>query len=350
MSLLWIEGFESFGANSGDTVSDGLLDAKYPSLGYDTGGPRMRDGRVTGRSLSYINGVGSTFFITTPSLGNMSTVITGLGFKAGVASIAAFPFLELREENNATQGVNLRVTSGGRLDLYLGSFTLIASSAEGVIQLNTWHFVEMKIAVANSGTYEVRVDGVTVISGSGDTQAGSSANANMVRLVSPGPGSNVGYYFDDWYVCDGSGSVNDDFLGDKVVFTIFPNAAGDSTDFTPSTGNNFENVDETPADGDSTYVESDTGGDRDLYNFGSAPFDTIDGIQVNAVVKKTDSTDFGLRLTTKSSGTVSQGGAQTVNHTGYKNHYRVMENDPHTSSAWTSSGVNAAQFGVEVDS
>jgi hypothetical protein len=55
------------------------------------------------------------------------------------------------------------------------------------------------------------------------------------------------------------------FFGDVQVETIRPDAAGNHTDFTPLAGSNFQNVDETTPDGDTTYNFSSTVNHKDTY-------------------------------------------------------------------------------------
>jgi hypothetical protein len=114
------------------------------------------------------------------------------------------------------------------------------------IPTGTWVFVEVKVVIGNSGSWVVRVNEVTYLSGTGDTQASANAYANVIALYGQ---QAAGYanYFDDFYVCDGSGSMNNDFLGDIRVEAIFPDDNGDHSDFAGSDGDstdNFELVDE----------------------------------------------------------------------------------------------------------
>src|SRR5690606_30150679 len=160
----------------------------------------------------------------------------------------------LREADDATEGINLRVGTDGSLSIYLGN-SLIATSVTTPININTWYYIELKVVVDGSGSYEVRVDGVNVLSGSTDTQAGANPYANRVRLHGAATGTGPQTQFDDWYVCDGSGSINNDFLGGRRIITYFTADTGDSSDFTPDEGDNYARVNDNPRDGDDSYVE-----------------------------------------------------------------------------------------------
>lgn len=349
MSLLWIEGFEQYGTSNGSDM-DGL-EEKYPDSIFDATRTEIADGRITGKSLVHVPTSSSTLlFLTTPNLGNMATVICGFGLKA-TGTLQANRFFSIIENDTTTEGINLRFSSGGFIQIYRTN-SLIATTAEAVFAQGIWHHIEVKVTVHNTaGAYEVKVNGTTVLSDTNvNTRGGTTNNyANRVQLISAAGGVGPTRSFDDWYVCDATGDTNNNFLGDNVVMTIFPNNSGDSTDFTPADGDNYANVDENPLDGDSSYVESATPGHLDLYNFSNLTLENIKGVQINAVCKKTDSTDFDINLPAKSGSTVDSGSAQTVSHTSYLNKHRILEVDPDTEEAWTDSGINSAQFGIEVD-
>ncbi|WP_425616693.1 hypothetical protein NA78x_000347 [Anatilimnocola sp. NA78] len=334
MSVLWIEGFDSFGT-SGAAVG---LQSKYTGnvfANMDVDSPRF-----TGYSLRLRGGGGQNGYITTPNLGNVATICTGFSYYPRTLLNAYI--VELREADNSTSGMNIRMQTDGKISLYRNN-TLIATTAISVLSAATWHHIELKVTIANSGTYELRVNGVNVLSGSADTREGSNDYCNRVRLV--GPDAIVGQApsFDDWWIADA-------FLGDRKVMTIFPDADGDSSDFTPSTGgDNYAMVDDNGPDDDSTYVQSDTPGDSDLYTHGNVSgASSIIAIQANIVARKTDVTDFDMNLTVKSGSTEDDGAAVTVSSTDFANYTRILETDPDTGVAWTQSGLNSAQIGPKV--
>jgi hypothetical protein len=66
------------------------------------------------------------------------------------------------------------------------------------------------------------VNGITEVSITGQTFAASTANRVNIHYDFF---SHVNTY-DDYYICDGTGSVNNDFLGDMRVETSLVNAVG----------------------------------------------------------------------------------------------------------------------------
>lgn len=120
--------------------------------------------------------------------------------------------------------------SSGKLVLWTGGLggtqVAITSSA---ITANTWHYVEWDITFASSGSYNIYLDGVSVLSGTGNMKSSSNSYANQVIL------SGYTCNFDDMYVFDSTGSVNNAVRGDSRVETLFP--TGDaSVAFAPSQG------------------------------------------------------------------------------------------------------------------
>jgi len=339
MSLLWVEGFESFGTTNGAAQSGMAL--KYLQTNQ-LNLTDIRDGRVAGKSLET---TGSATRFQTPDLGANTTLVAGLGFRYQ-SLISATQFMSFYEPSNV-QGVNFRITLTGEIDCRRGTTFLGSSSGLG-FSTNTWKYVEVKVLIhASAGTVEVKVAGNTVINLSGiDTMAGSTAELRALRFT--GAGSASLFAYDDVYILNTSGATNNDFLGNCRVDAIWPNASGDASDYTPSAGSNYQNVDDNPYDVDTTYNEDSTSTNQDLFNYDTMPnVGTIYGIQVNTVCRETDATTFSLKTLSKTGTTTSADTAQTIGTTNYTNLYRILETDPDTTSAWTESGLNSAQFGYE---
>lgn len=338
MALLWIEGFESFGTSNG--VAPSGLDAKYP-LTNQTAFMDVEAGRVAGKSLEM---EGGSAYIQTPDLGSQTTIVMGFGFK--YAAVGTAKFLSFYEPASV-EGLNFRITAAGEIQAYRLS-TLLGTSSAGAVTAGVWRFIEIKATINDTtGSVEVKVAGSTILNlTSQDTKQGSTAEWAGFRLVS---GGGTGQFvFDDWYILDTSGAQNNDFIGNHRVDLVQPDSAGDSAQYTPSAGSNYQNVDENPKDDDTTYNENATTGNKDLFNYGAMPsIGTISGLQVNTVCRETDASTFSLKTLIKTGTTESADTAQTIGTTTYVNLYRVSELDPDTSSAWTESGVNGAQFGYE---
>jgi hypothetical protein len=156
-------------------------------------------------------------------------------------------------------------------------------------------------------------------------------------------------YYDDFYVCDNSGSApNNTFLGDVRVQTLLPTGAGASTQWTPSVGNNWDNVNDAPYSA-ATYNSANAAGLRDTYAMSdvNSATDTIFGVQANLLALKTDSGSANVKHVVRSGGT-DYSGADRVLSTSLASYVAVREVDPATSVAWDNAGINAVEFGMEV--
>lgn len=343
MALLWIEGFEGFGTSTGvPPQPTGIVERKYPL----TNRVSFMDVE-TGRFGYCLETVEVNGYVQTPNLTTDDTLICGVAVYLATlpGSISRlFSFYD-----GSTDGVNIRVKSDGTIAAYRGT-TLLGTSTNQ-LTATSWYFIELKVLTDNStGTVDVIVNGSNWLAlTSQDTQPGANAYHTAVRL-----GLNDGAVFtryDDMYVLDSTGSKNNVVLGNRRVDALLPDGAGDDTNWTPSAGSNYQNVDDGPLlDEDTTYNETSTDAHDDLYTYDNLPGDasTVDGLMIVTETRvTTGSMDVSQNI--KTGGTEYPGSADTIVSTTYVTITRLEEDDPDTSVAWTVSGVNGAQFGVRAN-
>lgn len=343
MSLLWIEGFEGLGStDSAHPAPTGVLTRKYGTVNWPDY-MWLLAGRFGGHCIDF-SGVWAELY--TPDLTTNATMVVGLAYYFTAAHTAKIVALH----DGSTLGMNLKLAENGELAVYRGTTFLNQTQGLG-LHSGTWYYIEFKVLCNSStGTFEVRVGGVNKLSATGvNTKAGSHDYHTKVGLFGPGSGA---CWFDDWYVLDGAGSANNDFLGNRKVVALFPNSdVGGYQDFTCSSGSDhYALVDDNPVNDDTDYVESSTSGHKDLWDYPSlsGTGSTISGLQVNSMVKESDANPFTFNTLIKSGTTEDAGTGEAIGSTSYKVLRRISETDPNTSSAWTTSGVNAAQFGIKV--
>lgn len=249
----------------------------------------------------------------------------------------------------ATIHVQLRVKADGAVEVTRNT-TVLGTSSAGVISAATYVYVELKATINDStGSYEVRVNGANVLSGTGaDTRNGGTGVITQVNVNAAIANIRV----DDFYICNTSGSANNDFLGDVRVDAYLPNGNGNSSQMTGSDADSTDNyllVDDSAPDGDSTYVQSSTAGHKDTYTFADMSHtpSTIHGVQVNMIAKKDDAGARSIASVVRSGGTDTDGTTQALS-TSYLDYMQIIEQDPNTSAAWTKTGFNAAEFGHTV--
>ena len=237
-------------------------------------------GRIGGFALKSVSG---GYYFQTPALTTNSTMIVSFGYKQDYA-INNYGICAMYD--GATEGMNLQLTSTGAIQVCRGGTVLTTTAA--LISLTTWYFIEFKVVCGPAGSYELRVNGTTVASASGvNTQAGSDAYHDRVAFLG---GAYSNPCTDDFFVLDGTGSVNKDFLGNHKIVAMLPASAGDSSDWTPTgSANHYATVNENPPDDDTTYVQDSTTGHKDLWGYSTLTgLGAIAGIQVNTEAKLSD--------------------------------------------------------------
>ena len=244
--------------------------------------------------------------------------------------------------------MNILINTNGSVAVRRDITTLATSANTGIITANTWHHIVFKVLCDNSaGTYEVWVDGVSEVSGSGaDTREhASKAYHNGLQLRAGSLTQAV--WFDDLYVLDGAGAKNNDTLGDKIATRVNPDG-DDTTDWTANGGgNHYSDVDGIPFDGDTNFVSTDTATDQDIFTYGAlAGSANIACVQVTTDAKESSAKSYQLKTLAKSAGNTVNGADQYVGSTDWLGRSIVFEEDPDGAN-WVSSTVNSTKFGME---
>lgn len=282
------------------------------------------------------------------TLDAQQTWITGFAFK--MSSLANFPLASFAD--SGVPQCSVYVTSAGTIKAYrwTESGVLLGTSA-AVISPAAFYYIEVKAKIHSStGTIDVHVNGISVLSLSGvNTQNSGNATADSVGFGN-GTGGLVDMDYDDLYICDSTGSANNDFLGDIRIDATFPNAEGSTIEWTPSTGtDNSALVSDNPSNDDSNYDSSSTPGQIDFYDFPNITptSGTVYGVVLQMTVRKDDAGSRTFRGKIFQGSTEYDGSTVGAGDT-YGIFSEIHEEDPDTSSPWTISGVNAAQFGLEL--
>lgn len=336
MTLRFIDSFDHYAtADLGlkyNDVSSGLISAG--------------NGRRSTASLRF-NGSSSTVAKT---LDAQATWIVGFAFRVTSLPGGDTTFLIFRDAGTTQCDVRLR--SDGTLRVTRNGTALATSS--NAILANTTYYIETKAVINDTtGSMEVRVNGSSSgwISITGqDTKNTANASANVIALTGAINASSTD--MDDLYICDGQGSVNNDFLGDVRVDCYLPDGNGNSSQLVGSDSNSTDNyllVDEAAQNGDTDYVQSATVNNKDTYAFANMAHtpSSIFGTQLNMIAKKDDGGTRSICSVCRSGGADYDGDSQVMG-TSYSDYRQVREVDPATSAAWTRSDLNSAEFGVKV--
>lgn len=311
--------------------------------------------RTTGR-----NGVGqalSTNASTTLAAlgaGVSTTTIVGFGYQFSVAGSGAI--VSLLE--GSTTHLTIMGDGSGNVVVRRGiiSGTILGTSS-GVLMstANTWYFVEVKATIHDSaGAVSVRINGTQVLNLTAVDTKNVGTTGFIDTVLGNRPGTSGTAFFDDLVILDDTGSAPyNDFIGDNTVITVLPSAAGDSAQWTPSTGTNVAAVDETPPN-TTDYVAASTTGLTDLYQLTDLAqiTGTVLAVQVQAFCAKSDAGTPPLvkgKLKAGGTGTI-QTDTNSVPAAGLSTTYILAGGDIHLTdpdgAAWSIAKVNALQAGV----
>lgn len=354
MALLYMDGF--------DAQDSAMRWVQSGAVNEFTYGTTTRFGAGKALTISTTNAAASSYVMR--GFSASGSVYIGAAIQVGAEGAGNDPSANLfgiYTDAGVTGHVYLRRISSNAIAVYRGnpsagdvnnpSGTLIVTSAAGALDGN-WHYIEVYAVIHDStGRLTVRVDGTTVIDFTGDTRnGGTSTNIDAVRFrTGRYTGGSCAISIDDLYVCDASGTANNTFLGDVRVQTMLPNAAGSSTQFTPTgSANNWANVSEVPFN-NATYNAASTVGQLDLYGLSDLTGGTtsVMGVQTVAHMQKSDAGTANAKVAVKSGGAVYYDATRSLG-TSATSYTQVREIDPATSAAWTVSGANGLEAGVEV--
>lgn len=266
------------------------------------------------------------------------------------ANLSMVP-ISFRDTGNDDQ-LSIVIQSTGQIAAVRGSklapTVLGTSDSAGLkVTANAWNHIEAWVGIGDgtAGWVEVRLNGVTVLNLTDvDTQATSNAETSQFAILNwTTRAGQFSWYVDDVIILNDQGGVNDTFIGDKKVFTDFPDADTADVDWTPSAGSDlFAMIDEAVPDQDATYDESDTAGQAMGVTFPNVD-PSIIGIAGIVLLHKSKKTDAGLCTVqaTCQSGGSEQAGTDRPMTTAYTLYADVFEVDPDTSAPWTTAAANA---------
>lgn len=335
MTLLHIDGFDL-----GDFAT------RYTtSTGASSGSGATNTRFNSGRSIA----TGSFSPVTKP-LTASATIISGVAIRCGTSDMT----IGFNADTGAVNHVTVVLTTTGTLNVYRGPGAgILLGTVAGAFSSSSWVFVEMKVTVSDTvGVIEVRLNGSTSptinVTGADTRNAGTSTNIDQMTLNHNG-GSG---HYDDWYILNtlGSAPVNT-FLGDCRVHTLSPSGNGTSSQFVGSDAdsvNNYLLVNEQPFD-TANYVGSATVNNKDTYAMTdlAGTVVTVFATQEVAYAAKSDAGAATIKTVVRSGATDYASSAGTL-ATSYAPFVNLREVDPATTAAWTTSGVNAAEVGVQV--
>lgn len=231
-----------------------------------------------------------------------------------------------------------------------GNHGTIATTTGPVVGANAWWHIEALMSVTSvtppfTLTYEIRVEGVTVLSGTHTvTTGGPFAQVE----IGADNFNNQLWYFKDYCVYDGTGSHNNTFLGSVIVKNLTV-TSDVSLNWTPSTGSTgFPILSDIPPD-DTKFISAGIGPIPPAYKgaLSDLPATTtsVKGVITFVRAAKQDGGDGSLQNGVVSGASTGLGANRPI--TTAQTYWRdVFEIDPNTGNSWLPAAVNAANIQI----
>lgn len=239
--------------------------------------------------------------------------------------------------------LSCRINSSGNVVVYVGGTTLLATGT-AALSTGTWYRVNVKSPTGTNVAWEVTVDNGTVESLSGTcTSANNNARVAVGKSVDRSS-QTVDFYYDNMLVGDSAYADQ----GARIKL-MSPDGDGTNTAWTIGSGSGAEwtIVDDLPVAGATDYlVSTGTSGDESGVTLEST---TTAGISGTIVVAKymtysrtqSGTGSFKMRIRSGSNTidliTLAPGNTGTA-------YAQMSVNDPATSAAWTTSGLDSAEL------
>ena len=256
------------------------------------------------------------------------------------------------------QKIAVGVNSGGFWYIYdVTGGSVLAQSPSKFAVVGRWYYLELEFfANSSSGFANLYVNGELAVSYSGSTtnDLGDIGELFFGSTRGSGAANITTHTFDDVYVCDSTGSVNNSRRGDCRVELLRPSA---------TVVNNFDLVGSSPAatahasvrdasgvDSDITAISSNTTAERATFTSDDTLSEVprnIYGVGLLHVTRKTGAGAPTIKGVVISDASESVGSAAPT-YDAYTADRHLVELDPDGAIAWTRTAVEAATFGVEI--
>jgi len=280
---------------------------------------------------------------------NLSTAYLQFAFYSASRPTSASEQIASIFGTDGNAKISLRIDSTGKLSLYdSDNTTQIGSTGATVLALNTWYEIQLSVGSGASAPYALNIDNVSELSGtytlansnnSGKMFIGSRADMNSVSMDN---------YYDDVLVDDAS------FHNTAVVKAIIPTANGSSMTWSAGSGaSDYTQVNEIPPDdGTTNYVMTPSNGTNPnsaMFALQNTSTVSISGtiLSVKGVIMTRESaSNVSAHFIRVTSGATNSDSSAFNGSTTLQGQSRVLNVDPNTSSAWTTSAIDALEIGA----
>ena len=216
MAILFLDGFDKYGlSNNNAAAVQALLQAEWNTA---TSGFTIVAGlSATGFAVSMPVAPGT---LSKTLAGNYNRLIGGA--RISIASLTQVCGIQFADVATNQCGIRINLTTG-TFSVVNGAYNsgAVLGTSTANILAGSVHYLEWDITFSNTGSYQLWLDGVSILSGSGDTTTSANNYANVFQFVT----ANVAVVptIDDFYLFDATGTTNNAvLLTSPRVETAFP--------------------------------------------------------------------------------------------------------------------------------
>lgn len=340
--LLFMDGFDHYGADASR-----MLEGVYSEINGVSIINTSRTGPRAMRVHAGTNNSGARRVLLTED----STVGVAYAFNLNRLptdgrSLALVQFLD--QENG--RACTITVLPTGAIQYKTGGWegTVELTSVPCILPGSYQHF-ECEVT---GGGVEVRINGVTRLSGTSVTQSAGPIRQVVIAGAYGFPKTgavNLFFDVDDLAVRDGTGTRNNDFIGDQKVYTRFPDTDGPEEEWTVSEGvNSYAMLDNVPPLDSTEYLSAAEPGLRTSVGIAAFPAEivAISGVYTATRIFKTDAGNAKVAVGVQSGGEEELNPEHPIS-TAPVWYGDVFEDDPATNAPWLVTGANAANVVIE---
>lgn len=283
------------------------------------------------------------------TLDNQDTWIAGTAFKFDVNPNATIHLIAFYD--GANDQSSLYITNTHKLAVGRAGSGVIHATGSTTLMPNVWYYLELKATIHNTtGSIEARINGVSEVSAT-NVNTRTSGNNYANRIIFGGQAGIGGLnYWDDLYIHDGTGTKNNNFSGNCMVYPSIQEEAGFYNQWNGTPGPNVDNIrDLSGSDGDLTYNYSDTVNQIDTFKMTNAPISAGNVLAVqHRITARTDGAGARtIALVERVNGTDYVATAKSVPGSYGPLRYNVDVN-PDTGDYYTAAEYAAAEQGYKL--
>ena len=305
---------------------------------------RLEAGKRGGKRLAHQRAGGTEDMHCDLPQGSITTGEITIGFAFEVSNAISRPLMVLNQAGGTTQQFTIYQNSDGSLALRNGA-TILGTSAAGLLVTGTEVYIEVAVTIANSGSFEMRLNNTMIASATGVDTMGA-ADVNVGRITLPEPASSGTMYYDDLYVRD---DLN--FAGPSMIVWRRPLAAIPGGDFNLAATSAYIYpllVDDYSTD-TTAYITGDAVAEDQFFSFETFASLTGSGVKAISLIAfaKVDAGTATVDPVVVSNGDTLTAASWSFDTT-FRFRRRVVTNDPDTGAAWTRAALAAMHAGMAI--